>query len=143
MLFTAAYSRSRSWYALLALLVIAVGLASRKYSYPLPDLLGGYPGDALWALMVFLMNGIARPRWSIFSTAAAALATSFAVELSQVYQAPWLNSIRQTAMGHLVLGSGFDAKDLLAHVVGITIGVSGEIIRLKLGRTSFPSRIGL
>ncbi len=33
--------------------VIALGLASRRYPFLLPAFLGKYPGDALWALMVF------------------------------------------------------------------------------------------
>lgn len=34
--------------------VIALGLASRKLPSLFPSILGKYPGDALWALMVFL-----------------------------------------------------------------------------------------
>ena len=78
--------RSRPLYALLILAVIAAGLLSRKYPQMLPAQLGKYPGDALWALMVLLLYGLAKPRWPIAHTAAAALATSFAVEFSQIYQ---------------------------------------------------------
>ena len=41
--------RSRLLLTLLALAVIAVGLASRRGYLPLPAVWGNYPGDALWA----------------------------------------------------------------------------------------------
>ena len=139
MLSSAPRSRNRVLYALLVLAVIAAGLASRKYSYLLPAQLGKYPGDALWSLMVFLIFGLARPKWSIVSTAIAALATSYAVEFSQLYQASWLNSIRQTTIGHLVLGSGFHAQDLLAYAIGVVVGLLGEFICARPHTSNEPT----
>jgi len=124
----AARSRSRALYAILILVVIVAGLASRRYPSLLPAQLGKYPGDALWALMVMLLFGFAKPRWSIARTAVAALSTSFAVEFSQIYQADWINAIRETTLGHLVLGSGFDPRDLLAYTVGVAIGAASEML---------------
>ena len=127
----AARHRSRLLYAVLVLAVIAAGLASRRYPWLLPAQLGKYPGDALWALMVMLLYGLARPRWSVARTAAAALATSFVVEFSQLYQADWINAIRHTTLGHLVLGSGFDTHDLLAYTVGVAVGAVAELLSLR------------
>lgn len=120
--------RSRPLYAVLVLAVIAAGLASRRFPFLLPVQLGKYPGDALWALMVMLLFGFARPGWPVARTAAAALATSFAVEFSQLYQADWINAIRHTTLGHLVLGSGFHALDLLAYTVGVAVGACSELL---------------
>ncbi len=53
--------------------------------------------------------------------AALSLATAFVVELSQLYHAPWIDSIRQTTLGGLVLGFGFLWTDLLCYSVGIAI----------------------
>lgn len=114
--------RSRPLYALLVLAVIVAGLASRKFPPLLPAQLGKYPGDALWALMVLLLVGLARPHWSIGRVAAVALTTSFAVEFSQLYQADWINAIRHTTLGHLVLGSTFHVPNLLAYAVGVAAG---------------------
>jgi hypothetical protein len=44
------------------------------------------------------------------------------VEISQLYHAPWIDSIRQTALGGLVLGFGFLWTDLVCYSVGIFIG---------------------
>ena len=122
--------RSQPLYVLLVLAVIAAGLASRRYPDLLPAQLGKYPGDALWALMVLLLIGLARPSWPVGRVAAAALATSFAVEFSQLYQADWINAIRHTTLGHLVLGSTFNALDLLAYTAGVAVGAVAERLTL-------------
>jgi hypothetical protein len=128
--------RSRPVYVLLVLAVIAAGLASRRYPFLLPAALGKYPGDALWALMVLLLCGLAKPGWSVGRVAVAALATSFAVEFSQLYQADWINAIRHTTLGHLVLGSTFSAPDLLAYTVGVVIGAVAELLTLPRSQAS-------
>lgn len=115
--------RSRVWLFAGFIAVIALGLASRKYPFLFPALLGKYPGDALWALMVLVGCAFLRPRASTGRLAAAALAVSFLVEFSQLYQAPWINAIRHTTMGHLVLGSTFSWLDMAAYAVGVAIGV--------------------
>lgn len=113
----------------LIVLVIGLGLASRKYPQLLPVGLGKYPGDALWALMMLLLVGFVRPAWSIARVASCALAISFAVEFSQLVRTPWLVAARQTPIGHLVLGSGFHALDLLAYTAGVAIGAACESLR--------------
>lgn len=123
--------RSRRLYALLVLAVVATGLASRKFADLLPALLGKYPGDALWALMVLLLIGCARPAWPTGRVAVAALLTSFAVEFSQLYQADWINAIRHTTPGHLVLGSTFHAPDLLAYAIGVAFGAAMDGLLLR------------
>jgi Protein of unknown function (DUF2809) len=114
--------RNRAFYALAAVGVVALGLASRKFATFLPAFLGKYPGDALWALMVFLLVGVIRPRWTSARVATFALLVSFAVEFAQLWQPDWLTTVRQTTVGHLVLGSHFHALDLLAYAVGACMG---------------------
>ena len=43
------------------------------------------------------------------------------VEFSQLLQTPALNAFRGTTLGHLVLGSDFDARDLAAYAGGVFI----------------------
>jgi hypothetical protein len=118
----ARHRRSRAWLALSIVVVIAAGLASRKFPSLLPAFLGSYPGDALWALMVFLMLAFAKPATPTAPLAWAALAIAFLVEASQLYQAPWINAIRATTAGHLVLGTGFQWGDLCAYSIGVGLG---------------------
>lgn len=114
-------------------MVVVLGLASRRIPGLFPPILGKYPGDALWALMAFLGWGLVRPGWSTPRIACAALATCFAVEFSQLYQAPWINEIRKRSLGHLVLGSGFQWGDLVAYTIGVVVGVMAERVGLSLG----------
>lgn len=120
--------RPRLIYALAILLVIAAGLASRSSAAShLPPFLATYAGDTLWALTVFLVLGFIFPKASTITLAAAAVAISFSVEFSQLYQAPWANHLRQTLPGKLLLGAGFLKSDLLCYLVGIAIGTIAEI----------------
>ena len=50
--------------------------------------------------------------------AVIALTVCYAIELSQLYKAVWIEAIRQTMPGRLVLGSGFLYSDLLAYAIG-------------------------
>lgn len=110
----------------LILATIAVGLATRKFPGLLPTFLGKYPGDALWATMVYFLWGLVLPKASVARVAALALATSWIVEFSQLVQVPWLVALRSTTIGHLVLGSTFHAPDLVAYAVGIGLGAGLE-----------------
>jgi len=52
------HRRSRPLQLLILLIVIVAGLVSRKFPWLLPSCLGKYPGDALWALAVFVILGL-------------------------------------------------------------------------------------
>jgi len=118
--------------------VIALGLASRKFPSLFPVLFGKYPGDSLWALMVFLGWSFCKPLASTRNLAALAFATSCLVELSQLYQAAWLNTIRSTTLGHLVLGSTFSWLDFAAYAFGVLVGALIDIS--VLGTSRFGTR---
>jgi len=126
------HTRRRLYYFVGTFLVIGLGLASRRYPWLFPSILGKYPGDALWALMAFCGWIVLLPSASRVRIASVALATSFAVEFSQLYQAPWINAIRAHPLGHLVLGSGFSARDLIAYAIGVAFGVCIDWAAVKL-----------
>jgi hypothetical protein len=103
---------------------MALGLLSRSdYASSLPNVISEYSGDTLWATLVFFGFCVITPRWGIGRTALAALAFSFTIELSQFYHAPWIDEIRGTTLGGLILGLGFKASDLLCYTVGVVLGV--------------------
>jgi len=118
--------RNRAVYAMLALTVVTAGLFWRSGIIPLPGWLSNYGGDALWALMVFLGIGFLLPRASTLTVAVLALTFAWGVEFSQLYRAPWIDAIRATIPGRLVLGNTFNWPDLLAYAVGIALGTLGE-----------------
>ncbi|MCA9919382.1 MAG: DUF2809 domain-containing protein [Anaerolineales bacterium] len=81
-----------------------------------------YVGDSIWAMLVFWLTCFLKPDWPLKYRIAAALAFAYAIEFSQFYQAEWLNQIRQTRIGGLILGFSFLPSDLVAYTVGITTG---------------------
>jgi hypothetical protein len=105
---------------------IALGLASRRWPVLLPAAFGKYPGDALWALMVFFGWRALRPRARTRDVALLALATSGAVECAKLWQAPWLVEFRYTTIGHLLLGHVFSCQNLVAYAVGVVVGAALE-----------------
>lgn len=115
-------------------LTIALGLASRRFPGLFPALLGKYPGDALWTLMVFLGWGLLRPGAMTRQLAGLAFATSCLVEFSQLYQADAINALRRTTLGHLVLGSTFSWPDIAAYAVGVVLAAAVDATLLVRGR---------
>jgi hypothetical protein len=116
--------RNRVSLTITLLAVILLGLASRKYPFLFPAFLGKYPGDALWAIMVYLGLELLMPKASIGFIATCALAISYLDEFSQLIQTPWLNAIRSTVPGHLILGTSFSWWDMLAYSLGIALAAS-------------------
>lgn len=113
--------RSRALYLLLAVATIVLGLATRRFRGVLPDAVGAYAGDVLWAAMVYLLMAAAWPRASIRRVAAGAAIFALAIELSQLYDAPWIDAVRQTRIGGLVLGFGFLWSDLACYAAGLAL----------------------
>jgi hypothetical protein len=106
--------------------VVAAGFLWRSGFIPLPQWLSNYGGDALWALMVFVGIGFLLPRASTLTLALLALTFAWGIEFSQLYHAPWIDAVRATLPGRLVLGSTFNWPDLPAYAVGIALGVLAE-----------------
>ncbi len=128
--------RSRLALVLLALLVIALGLASRRGLVPFPAALGNYPGDSLWAWVVLLWVAWVQPAIPRTRLVAWSLAIAFGIEFLQLYQAPWMQALRANKLAYLVLGNGFDPLDLVAYGVGIALGalVDGAWLRAAARR---------
>ncbi|WP_375445721.1 DUF2809 domain-containing protein [uncultured Fibrella sp.] len=114
--------RNRLIYCGLTVSVLALGLASRRFGTYLLPFIGAYAGDTLWSLMVFfgialLFNWLPTKRVALL-----ALLFSFGIEISQLYHAPWIDAIRATRLGGLILGFGFLLTDLFCYSVGIVVG---------------------
>jgi hypothetical protein len=107
-------------YALLTVATMFLGLASRAYSMP-NDFIHTYVGDAIWAAMVYWLIRLVLPHFSTKTSAIYALSFCYTIEISQLYQADWLNVIRHTRLGGLVLGFGFLWSDFVCYTVGIGV----------------------
>ncbi|GAA0076483.1 DUF2809 domain-containing protein [Clostridium sp. CTA-5] len=109
-------------YLILTLLVMVLGLLSRKLNH-IPMFLSEYSGDTLWSLMIFLLISFIFNKKSTKFIANCSIVFSYSIELSQLYHASWIDAIRSTTLGGLVLGFGFLWSDILCYTVGILIGV--------------------
>lgn len=114
--------KSRILYLLCALITIGLGLASRRYASVLPPLIAPYLGDTLWALMAFFFIRALFPHHSTRFAGSVALAFCYLVEISQLYHAPWIDAIRHTRFGGLILGFGFLWSDIVCYTVGVLMG---------------------
>lgn len=122
----------------LVLMTVAVslGLGSRSPSVPMPDLISRYAGDVLWAWLVFLLVGLLLRERSTLQVAAIASVFAMTIELSQLYHAPWIDNVRQTWLGGLVLGYGYLWSDVVCYALGILGGVAIEVMpQIKKAQT--------
>ncbi len=129
------YRRNKVVYIFYVLIVITCGLASRWKADIIPDFLDLYLGDALWALMIFLLFGLLFPAYSSRNIGILSYIFCILIELSQLYHASWIDAMRATTIGGLVLGYGFLWSDLLAYSIGVAVGFIFEyIFYKKVGR---------
>ena len=56
----------------------------------------------------------------------------YLIEISQLYHATWIDNIRRTTLGGLILGYGFLWSDLVAYSLGIVVGIIVDIIISKI-----------
>lgn len=115
------YINRRMAYIIAIIVTILLGLASRKYSQLLPLFVAQNAGDVLWAMMVFFGFRFLLVSRTFFTAILLSFTFSFGIEFSQVYQADWINQIRGTFLGALILGKGFLIVDLIRYTIGITI----------------------
>ncbi len=116
--------RKRINLSIILVLIIISGLFVRKISFiPL------FVGDMLWAMMVFVLLRLVFIHKKPLSIAILTLTFSFLIEISQLYHAEWIDQIRATTFGALVLGHGFLWSDIIAYTAGIGICLLIEIRR--------------
>lgn len=113
--------RSRILYFILTIITIILGLLSRKVS-GFPEIISAYSGDVLWAFMVFLLFAFIFNKKPTIFILIISIIFSCGIELSQLYHAPWIDSIRATILGGLILGFGFLWSDLICYTIGIIFG---------------------
>lgn len=113
--------RRRWLLTLLAVLTVPLGLLTRA-DLPLPGLIATYGGDTLYATLAFFLAALLLPRWPTWRLAILALGFCYVIEISQLVHTPWLDALRATRGGHLVLGAGFLWSDPSCYAVGIVLG---------------------
>ncbi|WP_179292662.1 ribosomal maturation YjgA family protein [Bacillus sp. 7884-1] len=114
----------RRTYFIGVIITVLLGLASRKFGYLLFSFLAENAGDVLWAMIVYFGFRFLFLKKSMLTAIFLSILLSFGIEFSQLYQEDWINQIRGTLLGALILGKGFLLVDLIRYTTGIVIASS-------------------
>jgi len=128
--------RARATYVALGLATVAIGLLVHLRGSVFDTATRDVLGDALWAAMIAWGMGALAPTARLAVRSGAAYVVCVAVEVSQLYHTPALDAIRATRAGHLVLGSGFDPRDLAAYALGVASAAVLEAVVVARRRRS-------
>ncbi|WP_219820355.1 DUF2809 domain-containing protein [Pseudoclavibacter sp. RFBG4] len=129
--------RRRVAAAVLLAATVALGLAVH---YALPDgEFGDIVGAGLYTVAVYLGVVLLAPRARAWTAFALAVAWSFAVELLQLTELP-ARVNEAFAPARLVLGSGFEVRDLLVYALGggVTLGADLAVTCIRARRRRAP-----
>ncbi len=99
------------------------GVGSRYFQEVLPVFISEYTGDTMWATAVFIFLRFLFPKHKVIVSASLAMIFSILIELSQLYRAAWIDSIRNTIIGGLIIGFGFLWSDFICYFCGIILGI--------------------
>ncbi|WP_297821612.1 DUF2809 domain-containing protein [Segetibacter sp.] len=113
----------RCLYFLLIIITIPLGLGTRSTHATLPAILATYGGDILSATCIFFGVRFLAPGKPLWQVAIAAYFICICIETLQLFQAPWIQTVRHTYPFGLLLGYGFLWSDLVCYAVGAVVAV--------------------
>ncbi|MDP4222947.1 MAG: DUF2809 domain-containing protein [Bacteroidota bacterium] len=109
----------RLLYLIILIIIILLGLYSGKLTGKITEIID--LKDVLWAMMVYFIFRIVFIDWPIRKVAVSGLIFSIVIEVSQLYHEDWIDRLRSTFLGGIILGTGFVWGDLLAYSIGIVV----------------------
>jgi hypothetical protein len=98
-----------------------LAIATRTHSQWFYPIVTKYGGDTIWAAMFLFLLRVFFTKILLWKLALFGYALGVADEILQLYQAPWVQAIRQTKLGGLLLGFGFLWSDIVCYAIGICI----------------------
>jgi hypothetical protein len=128
--------RKRIIYFLLFIFLTWLALATRHHPQWFHPIIAEYGGDIIWSGMFLFFLRAFFLKTALWKLALISYGLGVADEASQLYHAPWIESIRRTTTGHLLLGDTFVWSDIICYAIGILLAF---IIILILERTYFNS----
>lgn len=114
--------RYRRYLAIAIFVWIALGIASRVDTIPLAAWLQNSAGAIFYELFWIFLVAFILPELTAGAIASLIFILTSLIEVSQLYQHPILDTIRQTVVGRLLIGSSFDPWDFLHYFIGCMIG---------------------
>lgn len=129
--------RRRAALAVAAVAVVLTGLTVHALA---AGWVGGLAGDALYAVLIVLLVALVAPRAPSALVGGVAFAVCAAIELLQLTGVPAQLSAAIPG-AELVLGSTFQATDLIAYGVGAALAVAADLlIRRRAAGSSRDAR---
>lgn len=113
--------RERSIFFVAALVVGILGSWLRFYA-PVADWLRDRSGGAAYVVFWTLAFAAIKPRASAWRIAFTIFLVTCGLEFLQAWHPAWLDAIRRTLPGRLILGTTFDRFDFPPYAVGGVLG---------------------
>lgn len=98
-----------------------LAITTRTHSSWFHPFIVKYGGDTIWAGMFLFLLRIFFTKTKLWKLAMITFAAGVADETLQLYHAPWIEAIRHTRIGGLMLGFGFLWSDIICYGVGVII----------------------
>jgi Protein of unknown function (DUF2809) len=111
-------------------LIVPIGYFLRFWT-ALPWWVSDISGSLAYQIFWIALAQFCFPKFSIVKTAIGVFIFSCAIEFLQLYQPDWLQAIRATLPGRLVLGNTFLWSDFLPYAIGCGLG---GILMVRLRR---------
>ncbi|HVI49531.1 MAG TPA: DUF2809 domain-containing protein [Chitinophaga sp.] len=119
----------RRWlYAVLILLNIPLGLATRWAPQYFPEIIRIYGGDVFSATCIFFGMRFLYPLKALPRVALISFIICICIELQQLYQADWIVKLRHTFPVGIILGFGFKWSDCVCYAVGTLMALSVAVL---------------
>lgn len=103
-------------------LLVPIGLGTKIYEGPGQALIQAHVGGVAYVTFFALFGLALWPRAGAFVVSIAAFLGTCAVEVLQLWHPPWLDAIRATRPGGLLLGSTFSIDDFAWYALGGIVG---------------------
>lgn len=118
-------------YLILIIVAAVLGILSRKYGSVLPEFLATYTGDTMWAFALYFLLSLFLLKRSFSFRFWLTCLIALIDELSQFFHTPWLDELRSTTVGALVLGNTFVWTDLLCYLAGAVLAVIVDYVFIR------------
>lgn len=134
-------TQHKRWlYAVLIIIIIPLGLATRWRQQYFPPIIDTYGGDVFAATCIFFGCRFVCVRWTLLKVACLSFLVSVLDEVQQLYQAPWAVQFRNITTVGILLGHRFVWSDIVCYAVGTLIGwIVGAALEFVLFKRVNPT----
>lgn len=124
------YKRNTFIYVILVLVSLILGVLTTKLTTPFTKIpiIANYATQGLWAAVIYWTFCLIMVNHRAGRVVLFALLFCYLMEVSQLYHAPWIDTMRTSELGGFFLGNKFSWDDIICGTVSIYICFSFEKI---------------